>query len=123
MVKPTVSQLVETMKTKLLSQRVKSDATLCCPIGSVSFGTSLIVTPEGDHAALLDTEHIGEVVSVASRRAKLNPRKWVVKKRGSHVGELDQNLKLTFVVLHDDRVDEIHLIQSSGFITAKKEVS
>ena len=113
------------MKTKLLiSQWVESDVSPRCPIGSVSFGISPVVTPGGDHVTLLDTEHVENVVPIAARRAKLNPRKWVMKKRGSHVSELDQKLKLMIVVLHDDRVvDEIHFTQSTGFVTANKEVS
>jgi len=72
-VKPTVSQKVETMKTKLLiSQRVESDATPHCPVGSISFGISPVVTPGGDHVALLDTEHVRDVVHVAARKTKLN---------------------------------------------------
>ena len=48
MVKPTVSQQVETIKTKLvLSQRVISDATPRCPVSSVLFGISLVVTLGG----------------------------------------------------------------------------
>ena len=44
-------------------------------------------------------------------------------KHGSHVGELDQKLNLTIVVLHDDHiVDEVHLTRSSGFGTANKKV-
>ena len=46
-----------------------------------------------------------------------------MKKHGFLVGELDQKLKLTIIVLHDDCVvDEIHLTQSSRFVAAKKEV-
>ena len=71
----------------------------------------------------MDTEHIIEYVPFVARKAKLNPRKWAVNKRGSHVGELEQKLKLTTIVLHDDRiVDEIHLTKSSEFVAAKKEV-
>ena len=55
--------------------------------------------------------------------SKLNPQKWVVKKRGSHVGELDQKLKLATVDHHNDRViDEVHMTQSVGPIAVKKEV-
>jgi len=47
-----------------------------------------------------------------------------VKKRVSHVGELDQNLNLTTIILHDDLiVDEVHLTQSNEFGAAKKKVS
>ena len=64
----------------------------------------------GDYVALLDTKYVGDVFHVTTRRAKLNPRKWVVKKHGSHAGELDQKLKLTIVVHHDDRVvDEVNM--------------
>ena len=109
MVKSTISQQVEKMKIKLLSQRVESHAIPRYPIGFVSFGISPIMTLGGDYATLFDTEHVREVVLVAARRTKLNPRKWVVKKYGSQVGELDQKLKLKTAILHVDYVGEIHM--------------
>jgi len=70
----------------------------------------------------LDTEHVGDV-PVTTGRAKLNPWKWVVKKHGSYVGELDQKLKLTTIVHHDDRVvDEIHMTRSVRSIDGEKKV-
>ena len=59
MVKPIVSQQVETMKIKSdVSQRVEVDATPHCPVGSVSSEIPSIVTPGGDRVADMDTEHI-----------------------------------------------------------------
>ena len=46
-----------------------------------------------------------------------------MKKCGSHIGELDQKLKLTTAVHHNDRVvDEIHMTQSIRSIDAKIKV-
>jgi len=74
MVKPIVSQQVETMTTKLvLLQRVESDATPHCPVGSVSSMISSVVTPGGDRVADMNTEHIEKVGSVAARGTKGNP--------------------------------------------------
>jgi len=68
MVKPTISQQVETMKTKSeVSQRVEIDATPHCPIGSVSSGIPSVVTPGGDLAANMDTEHVEKDGSDAAR--------------------------------------------------------
>ena len=59
MVKPTVSQQVQTMKTKfVLSQRVESDATSCCLVGSVLSEISSDMMPGGDEVADMDTEHV-----------------------------------------------------------------
>ena len=60
MVKPIVSQQEETMKIKLLSQRV--DATPRCPVGLVLPGISSVVTLGGDQVADMDTEHVEKVV-------------------------------------------------------------
>ena len=104
MVKPVISQPVETMKTKLVVlQRVESDATPCCPIGSVLFGISSVVTPGGDPITDMETGHVGKVDSVAARRAEGNPRKWIVKKHGS-------------------QADEVQMTQSIGFDAAKMRV-
>jgi len=104
MVKFIVSQQVETIKTKLvLSQLVESDATPCCPVSSLSSVISSIVTPGGDRVAVMNTEHVEKVDSVAVRGTKGNPRKWVVKK-------------------YRPQVDEIHMTQSIGFVAAKKKV-
>ena len=48
MLKSTVSQQVERMKTKDVSQRVEVDATPPSPVGSVSVKISPDVTPRGD---------------------------------------------------------------------------
>jgi len=56
MMKFIVSQQVESMKTKEVSQRVEDDATPCSPIGSVSVGISPDVPSVGDHVAILDAE-------------------------------------------------------------------
>ena len=54
-------------------------------------------------------KHVKEKVDfIAGRRTKKNSQKWVVKKCGSQVGELDQ-LKLKTVVLYDYRDEEIHM--------------
>jgi len=66
----TISQQVERLKTKDVSQQVEVDATLTSPIGSVSVGISLIVTPGRDHTAVMDTEN---VKLYAAKETKLNP--------------------------------------------------
>jgi len=50
----------------------------------------------------MDTEYVEKVSSVAARGTKENLRKWVVK--------------------HGSQVDEVHIIQSIGFVAAKKKV-
>ena len=62
------------------------NATPLSPVGSVSVGILLDVTPGGDHVVVLNAEQID---LFAAKESKLNPRKWV-KKRESQVGELDQ---------------------------------
>ena len=79
------------------------------------------LTPGRDRVALGDTKHIEAVVPVI-QRTKKNPRKWVMKKYESQVGELDQKLELKTDVLHGDRVGEIHMPLSVGFVAEKKEV-
>jgi len=65
---------METTKTKLvLSQRVESDATPYCPVGSVSFGISSVVTPGGDQVANMNTEHVKKVNLVVAKGTKRNP--------------------------------------------------
>ena len=72
----------------------------------------------------MDVEHVEKVVLVAAIETKRHPRKWVVKKHGSQVGELDQKLSSKTAVFYGDRVvDEVHMTQYIGFIAAKKEVS
>ena len=90
------------------------DATPSSPVGSVSIGISTDVTPDGDRVVILNAEQVN---LIAAKRTKKNPQKWVVKKHGSQVGELNQ-LKLKTVILHNDRDGEIHMTQPVGFITA-----
>jgi len=54
---------------------------------------------------------------IAVKRTKKNSQKWVVKKRESQHGELDQ-LKLKIIVLHGGRDGEIHMTQTVGFVIA-----
>jgi len=61
------------METKGVSQWLKVVATPPSPVGLVSVGISLIVTPGGDRVAVLDVDLI------AVEGIKLNPRKWVKK--------------------------------------------
>ena len=104
MVKPIVSCQVVTMKTKLvLSQRVKSDATPRSSISSVSSEISSFMTSGGNRVVDMNTEYVEKVGSVAARETKGDLRNLVVKKHGS-------------------QVDEVHLTQSIGFVTAKKKV-
>jgi len=78
---------------------VESNATPYCPGGSVSSGILSVVTPGRDRVADMDIEYVEKIISVASKGTNRNPRKWVVRKRGSHVGELDQKLNLTTGIL------------------------
>jgi len=55
---------------------------------------------------------------IATKGTKKNLQKWVVKKRGSQVCELDQ-LKMKTGVLYDDHDGEIHMTQPVGFIATK----
>ena len=48
-------------------------ATPPSPVGSVSVGISLDVTPGGDYVAMMDTR---QIKLVAAKRTKLNPQKW-----------------------------------------------
>jgi len=71
MVKPTVSQQVETMKTKSeVSQRVEVDATPHCPVGSVSTGIPSVVTPGRDRVADMDTAHVKKMVQMQLEEPK-----------------------------------------------------
>jgi len=75
-VKHTISQQVETMKTKLvLSHMVESDATPHFSVGSVSSEISLVVITSGDLVADINTEHIEKVVSIADRGTKRKQQK------------------------------------------------
>jgi len=114
--KSTVSQQVERMNTKEVSQRVEVDATPPSPVGSVLMKTSPDVTPSGDHVARVDTgyvEDIDENVEVfAAIGTKVKPRKWV-KKHESQACDRDK-LKLKAVVLHDGS-EEVHMTQPDIF--------
>ena len=52
LLKPTISQQVERLKTNDVSQRVEVDATTLPPVDLVSVGISLDVTSGGDHVAM-----------------------------------------------------------------------
>jgi len=60
----TVSQQMERMKTKGVSQWVEVDVTSPSPVGSVSVENSLNVTLSRDHVASLDAEHVEEDVEL-----------------------------------------------------------
>ena len=64
MLKSTISQQVERMKIKDISQRVKVDATPPSLASSVSFEISSNVTMGDDHEADLDAEDIDEDVEL-----------------------------------------------------------
>ena len=71
-----VSQQVERMKTKDVSQRVEVDVTPPSIVGLVSVEILADVTPGGDHVADLDAEQVEEKVKLfAVIRIKLNLRK------------------------------------------------
>jgi len=54
--KSTISQQVERLKTKKVSQRVEVDATPPPLVGSISVRTSLDVIPGENHVASFDAE-------------------------------------------------------------------
>ena len=58
LLKSTISQQVERLKTKDVSQWVEVDATPPSRVGSVSVGISPDVTPGGDHVAMKDTKQV-----------------------------------------------------------------
>ena len=72
----TVSQQMERMKTKGVSQWVEVDITSPSSVGSVSVEISLNVTLSRDHVADLDAEQVEEDVelSAAIRTYKMNPQ-------------------------------------------------
>ena len=71
LLKFTISQHVERMKTKDESQRVQVDATPPSSDGSVSVEISPDLTPSGDQVASLDAEQIERNVDlVAAEGAK-----------------------------------------------------
>ena len=94
------SQHMKSMKIKAVLQRVDNYAIPSSLIGSTSFGISQYATLSVDHVAVLDAKQVEEkiIYMIAARRTKKNPQKWVMKKHGSQIGELDQ-LKLKTVVL------------------------
>jgi len=71
------------------------------------------MTPGEDRVAVLDVE---QVELFAAKETNKNPQQWVIKKRESQVGELDQ-LKLK-VVLHDGIDKETYMTQSIEFVAA-----
>ena len=74
MMKPIVSQQVETMKTKSgVSQRVEVDAILHCSVGLVSSEIPSVVTSSGDRVVDMDNEHVEKDGSDAVRGTKRNP--------------------------------------------------
>ena len=83
MLKSTVSQQVERMKTKKVSQRVKVDATPPSPVGSASVRISPDVTPGEDHVASFDAEKVEDIDEnvelFAAIETKVKPRMWVKK--------------------------------------------
>jgi len=91
---------------------VEVDTTPPSLVSSVLVGTSLDVTSGGDRVAILDTEHVD---LITTKRTKKNPQKWVIKKCGSQVGELE-HLKSKTIILYDDRDDKIHMTQPVGFV-------
>ena len=101
--KSTVSQQVERMETKEVSQRVEVDATPPSPVGSVSVKTSPDVIPDGDHVARVDTEQVEDIDEnvklFTAIGTKVKPRTWV-KKHESQAYDRNK-LKLKAVVLHD----------------------
>ena len=107
----TVSQQVERLKTKDVSQRVEVDATPPPPVGSVSVRTSPDVTPSRDHVASFDTKQVEDidenVILFAATGTKIKPRKWK-KKHESQVGERGK-LKLKAVAFHDGISKEVHM--------------
>ena len=117
LLKSTVSQQEERLKTKDVSQPVEVDATPPSPVGSVSVRTSPDVTPSGDHVANFDAEQIEDINEnvelFVAIRTKIKSRKWM-KKHESQVGEHDK-LKLKAVALHDGIGKEVHMTQPVRF--------
>jgi len=72
LLKSTVSQQVERMKTKNVSQQVEVDATPLSLVGSVPVEISPDMTPGENRVAVLDTEYVYLIVA---KKTKLNPRK------------------------------------------------
>ena len=103
LLKSTISQQVERLKTKGVSQRVEVDATPPHLVDSVSVRTSPDVTPGGDYVASSDAEQVEDIdenvelfVAIGT---KIKLRKWV-KKHEFQACDRDK-LKLKAIVLHD----------------------
>jgi len=58
LLKYSISQQVERLKIKDVSQRVEIDATAPSPVASISIGISPDVTSGRDHVAVMDTEQV-----------------------------------------------------------------
>ena len=61
LLKSTVSQHVERLKTKDVSQRVEVDVTPSTPVGSISVRASPDVTPGKDHVVSFDAEQVKDI--------------------------------------------------------------
>ena len=61
LLKSTISQQVERLKTKDVSQRVEVNATPPTPVGSVTVRTSPDVIMDGDHADSFDAEQLEDI--------------------------------------------------------------
>ena len=77
---------MERTKTNEVSQRVEVDAIPPSPVGSVSVDISPDVTPGEDCIAVLDAEQVELILAEGTEKS---PQKWVIKKSGSQVSELD----------------------------------
>ena len=89
LLKSTISQQVERLKNKDISQGVEVDVTLPPLVGSVSVKISSDMTPGGEHVASFDAEQVEDIDEnvelFAAIGIKINTRKWV-KKHASQVG-------------------------------------
>ena len=70
------------------------------------------MTLGGDRVVVLDAE---QNKFSATKGTKKNPHQWIIKKRESQVGELNQ-LKLKVIVLYDNIGKEIYMTQSVEFV-------
>ena len=61
LLKSTISQQEERLKTKSVSQRMEVDATPPPLVGTISVEISSDVIPDGDHIAMMDTEQVEQV--------------------------------------------------------------
>ena len=122
--KSTVSQQVERMETKEVTQQVEVDATPPSPVGSVSVKTPLDVTLGGDYIARVDTEQVEDIDEnvelFAAIGTKVKPRTWV-KKHESQACDRDK-LKLKAVVLHNGS-EEVHMTRPDRFAAEDSGIS